>query len=81
MSPCWGFAVYSKMEQTLEKPAFTQSRDFLHDSRVVGRPLEKSAGARMASTSLRHRISTWLSQRAYLRSAGRPVCAQLAGLI
>jgi len=31
---------------------------------MAGRLLEKSAGARMASTSLRHRISTWLRHRA-----------------
>jgi len=55
MSPLRGFAVHSKAEQTLEKPAFKQFREFLHDSRVAGRPLEKSAGARMASTSLSHR--------------------------
>jgi len=63
MSPRWGFGVYSKVEQTLEKPAFTQSRDFLHESRVAGRSLEKSAGARMASTSLSHRASIAVKRR------------------
>jgi len=43
------------VEQTLVKPAFTQSREVLHHSRLAGRPLEKSAGARMTSISLRHR--------------------------
>jgi len=46
MSPLRGFAVHSKVEQTLEKPAFMQFREFLHDSRVAGWPLEKSAGAK-----------------------------------
>jgi len=43
MSPLRGFAVHSKVDQALEKPAFTQFRELLHDSRVAGRPLEKSA--------------------------------------
>jgi len=45
--PYGGFAIHSKVKQTLEKPAFTQFREFLHDSRLAGRPLEKSAGARL----------------------------------
>jgi len=40
MSPLRGFAVHSKVEKTLEKPAFTQFREFLHDARLAGRPLE-----------------------------------------
>jgi|GEM_PF-1543243 len=55
MSPLRGLAVNSRVEQPLEKLAFTQSREFFHDARLAGRPLEKSAGARMASTSLSHR--------------------------
>jgi len=37
MSPLRGFAVHSKVEQTLEKPQFTPSRDFLHHSRLARR--------------------------------------------
>jgi len=55
MSPLRGFAVNSRVDQPLVKPEFTQSREFFHDSRLAGRPLEKSAGIRMASTSLSHR--------------------------
>jgi len=53
MLPRWGFAIHSKVEQTLEKPAFTQCREFLHDSPLAGRPLEKPDGARMTSTRRR----------------------------
>jgi len=49
MPPLWGLAVHSKVEQALEKPAFMQFREFLHHSRMAGRLLEKSAGARMTS--------------------------------
>jgi len=51
MSPLRGFAIHSKVEQTPVKPSFTQSREFLHDSRLAGPPLEKSAGLRLGSAA------------------------------
>jgi len=45
-----------------------QFREFLHDSHLAGRPLEKSAGARMASATLSHRTSATLN---HLASFGR----------
>jgi len=49
---------------------------------MAGRPLEKSAGARMASATLSHLASFGRTKegrrQAYLRSVGRPVCL-LAG--
>jgi len=43
MSPLRGFGAHPKVKQTLEKPAFTQLREFIHDAHLAGRLLGKSA--------------------------------------
>jgi len=80
MPPLRGFAIHSRVEQSLEKPSFTQFREFLHDSRAAGRPLEKSAGLRLGSDA-----GFYCRKK---KATDRPVCdrqvlvcAQLTGLI